>query len=500
MQVSSPKTIGTAYTDFTSARRLIEQAEVRPDQIFAIFPGATLTYGQVHERARAMARGLLRLGVKRGDFIATLMPNCADWVVAYFAGLMAGAGVAAINARYKRHELKYAIGKCDAKVLLTTDHIAGHVDFVELLADCLPGLGDQDDPTKLRLADAPDLRALVLMGNQVPKPFLSEAGLSRLGRDVSEDEVARTVASVTPDDTAAIIFTSGTTSMPKACELTHQGLLASWNVFANTVGLSAGETVWMPMPFFHTGGVGPMTAVLDRGAAFMTQPHYNAEEVVDLVRRYRIEHLYPGFPQLSLDVVDHPDFTGGDFDFVRSILNVGPAPMQRHIQGRMPEGAPLHNLFGMTEGSGIVTFTTPDMPCERRAVSSGYPRPPTEVRVCDPVANVPVEQGVAGEIQFRGPSAFKAYYNDEAATQATKIDGGWVKTGDRGRIEEDGSLTFLGRIKDMLKVGGENVAAAEVEAFLQALDGVKLVQVIGGYDARLGEVPVAFVETGRVRS
>lgn len=495
IEVRSQKAGGSAYSDFTTPRRLAERARQHPDQIFAIFPDTTLTYGQLHDRAQEMAKGLLQLGVKRGDFIATLMPNCSDWVVAYFAGLMAGAGVAAINARYKRHELKYAIGKCNARVLLTTDHIAGHVDFVDLLTDCLPGLQEQDDPTALNLAHAPDLRALVLMGRQVSAPFLTETHLGKLGQAVSDNQLERAIATVEPDDTAAIIFTSGTTSMPKACELTHKGLLASWTVFANTVELTAGETVWMPMPFFHTGGVGPMTAILDRGAAFMTQPHYNAEEVVDLVRRHRIEHLYPGFPQLSLDVVDHPDFTGGDFDFVRSILNVGPAPMQRHIQQRMPEGALLHNLFGMTEGSGIVTFTLPGMPFERRAVSSGYPRPPTQVRVSDPVTDEPVEQGRAGEIQFRGPSAFKAYYNDEAATRAAKIAGGWVKTGDRGRIEEDGSLTFLGRIKDMLKVGGENVAAAEVEAFLQALDGVKMVQVIGGYDPHLGEVPIAFVET-----
>lgn len=486
---------GTDPSDFNSARRLVEQAQVGPDRVFAIFPDTVLTYGQLHERARTMAKGLLRLGVKRGDFVATLMPNCSDWVVAYFAGLMAGAGVAAINARYKRHELKYAIGKCDAKVLLTTDHIAGHVDFVELLGDCLPGLSQQADPTSLKLADAPDLRALVLMGHQQAENFLSEGEIAALGQAATDEDVDWAIASVMPDDTAAIIFTSGTTSMPKACELTHKGLLSSWLVFANTVGLAEGETVWMPMPFFHTGGVGPMTAILDRGAAFMTQPHYNAEQVVDLVRRHRIEHLYPGFPQLSLDVVDHPDFTSGGFDFVRSILNVGPAPMQRHIQGRMPEGALLHNLFGMTEGSGIVTFTLPDMPFERRAVSSGYPRPPTEVRVADPDTNIPVEQGQTGEIQFRGPSAFKAYYKDQAATQASKLADGWVKTGDRGQIETDGSLTFLGRIKDMMKVGGENVAAAEVEAFVQALEGVKMVQVIGGYDERLGEVPVAFVET-----
>lgn len=490
------KALGAAGSPaaFSIARRLFEQAAATPDKMFAIFPDATLTYGELRDRAMRMAKGLAQLGVARGDFVATLMPNCADWVVAYFAGLMTGASVATINARYKRHELKYAIAKCDAKVIITTDHIAGHVDFVSLLNDCLPGLAHQLNPASLDLVDLPHLRALVLMGEQQHGSYLGVRALEALGAEIDAGEIERRVRDVTPDDTAVIIFTSGTTSMPKACELTHAGLLASWTVFADTVGLRAGETVWMPMPFFHTGGAGPMTVILDRGAAFFTQPHYDAEGVVQMIARHRIEHLYPGFPQLSLDVVDHPEFTKGSFSFVRSIMNVGPEAIQRHIQDRMPDGAFLHNLFGMTEGSGIVTFTTPDMPFKRRAVSSGFPRPPTQVRVADPERNDAVAQGETGEIQFRGPGAFKSYYGDPGATAMAKLPDGWVKTGDRGRIEPDGSLIFLGRIKDTLKVGGENVAAAEIEAFVQGLDGIKMVQVIGGYDARLGEVPVAFVE------
>lgn len=473
---------------------LAEQAAARPNALFAIFPGVTLTYGEVHARARAYAKGLIKLGVKPGDHIGTLMPNCADWVVAYFGGMMAGAVVAGINARYKRHELKYALAHSDCKVLLTTDLIADHVDFAPLLRDTLEGLDAQTDPAALKIANAPELRAIVMFGASRDSAFLTEDALVALGRDVPDTAVDAARAQRTADDTSTIIYTSGTTSAPKGCELTHRGLQASWSTFANTVTLTPNETVWMPMPFYHTGGVGPMTTILAHGASLMTQPHYEPEEVVALVEQHRIAHLYSGFPQLSLAVVEHKNFTKERFSFVRSMLNVGPEAMQRHIQSRLPDHAVLLNLFGMTEGAGIVTFARWDAPLDVRAVSSGFPPPHTQVRIADPDTNTELPRGQTGEIQFRGGGAFKAYYKDPAATKAAILPEGWVKTGDRGRMDGDGALTFLGRIKDMLKVGGENVAAAEIEAFVQTQPGVKMVQVIGIPDARLGEVPVAFVE------
>ncbi|HRK63429.1 MAG TPA: class I adenylate-forming enzyme family protein [Terricaulis sp.] len=472
---------------------LAEQAAARPNAPFAIFPGVTLSYGEVYARARAYAKGLIKLGVRPGDHIATLMPNCADWIVAYFAGMMAGAVVAGINARYKRHELKYALAHSDCKVLLTTDLIADHVDFVPLLRDTLEALDAQTDPAALKLPNAPELRAIVMFG-KAQAPFMGEDALIALGKDVPDSAVDAARAQRNAGDTSTIIYTSGTTSAPKGCELTHRGLQASWSTFANTVTLTSDETVWTPMPFYHTGGVGPMTTILAHGASLMTQPHYEPEEVVALVEKHRIAHLYSGFPQLSLAVVEHKRFTKERFAFVRSMLNVGPEAMQRHIQSCLPDHAVLLNLFGMTEGAGIVTFARWDAPLDVRAVSSGFPPPGTDVRIADPETNLELPRNQPGEIQFRGGGAFKAYYKDPKATAATILPEGWVKTGDRGRMDGDGALTFLGRIKDMLKVGGENVAAAEIEAFVQGQPGVKMVQVIGIPDARLGEVPVAFVE------
>lgn len=478
----------------TIAELLVTQARSIPNELYAIFPNAEVTFGALDAQARAIAKGLIAMGIRPGDHVATLMPNCADWLPAYFGSLYAGATVVALNARYKRHELDYTVRHSQARILITTDAIEDHVDFADLIGDVFPAIRGHDPQSDLSLEAAPELRAVVLAGTTRKPGFLPLDTLIERGRAIDDDAVDRAITAVAPEDPAAIIYTSGTTANPKGCVLTHAGLQRSWYTFAEIVDLRQGQKVWMPMPFFHTGGIGPMTAILSRGATFMTQPHFDAGGAVGLIERYRIDHLYAGFPQLSLAVLDHPDYSRERFAFVRSLLNVGPPAMQQDIQNKLPEGAPILNLFGMTEGSGIVTFTPFDAPLELRLTSSGLPPAHTEVRIVEPESGAVQAVGEAGEIQFRGGGAFKLYYNDPEATAATILPDGWVRTGDRGKLDESGYLYFLGRLKDMLKVGGENVAAAEIEFFLANHPDVKMVQVIGGPDDRMGEVPVAFVE------
>lgn len=478
----------------TIAALLREQAAHIPDDLYGIFPDCEIRFGELDREARRIAKGLIGLGVRPGDHVATLMPNHAHWPFAYFGALYAGATVVALNARYKRHELDYTVRHSRARLLMTTDAIADHVDFAALIADVYPDIAGQSDPAALRLAGAPDLGALVLFGDAQAEGFLSRAALLAAGENIDDAAVDAAIDAVGPEDPAAIIYTSGTTANPKGCVLTHAGLQRSWYTFAEIVDLRRGQRVWMPMPFFHTGGIGPMTAYLARGAAFVTQPHFDADGVINLMEKYRIDHLYPGFPQMSLTVLQHPAYTRERFPHVRSLLNVGPPAMQRQIEELLPDGAVVLNLFGMTEGSGIVTFTPMDASLDLRATSSGKPPAHTDVRIADPQTGEILAPDQPGEIQFRGGGALREYYRDPEATAETILPGGWVRTGDRGTLDEGGYLYYLGRLKDMLKVGGENVAAAEIEFFLNRHPDVKMVQVIGGADARLGEVPVAFVE------
>ncbi|MBY8825633.1 class I adenylate-forming enzyme family protein [Sphingomonas colocasiae] len=472
---------------------LARQARVRHDSPYAHFPDRSISYGALHAAAMRWARAFHAAGIRAGDHVATLMPNCADWLPVYYGALGAGAAVVALNARYKRQELAYTLGHSRSRILVTTNDFAEHVDYEPLLRDVLPDFEGQT-PFDLRTEAAPDLRAVVMCGDGPAGPFPAAHAFLQRGESVDAADVAAEATLRRIDDTAAIIYTSGTTSNPKGCELSHRALQSCWSTFSNIVDLGADESVWLPMPFFHTGGIGPMTTILARGAALVSQPHFDPDILLELIERHRVNHLYSGFPQLSFPVLEHPRFDRIRFTHVRTMLNVGPAAMQMRAQQLLPENATLLNLFGMTEGSGIVTFTPIDAPLEIRARSSGLPPPHSDVRIVDPDTLATCADGVAGEIQFRGPGAFTRYYRDPDATNATIIEDGWVRTGDRGEIGPDGHLLFLGRIKDILKVGGENVGAVEIEAFLQTIPEIQLAQVIGMPDDRMGEVPIAFVE------
>lgn len=475
----------------TISELLAAQAEARGDAPYAHFPNRSFTYSELHALAITWARAFRGAGIQPGDHIATLMPNCSDWLPAYFGALQAGAVVVALNARYKRHELGYALRHSSSRILLTTNDFAEHVDYQPLLQDVLPGIEGQP-PFALQLEAAPDLRAVVMCGKKAAGIFPGEAAFLALGADIAESDVRPPTRTV--GDTAAIIYTSGTTSNPKGCELSHGALQNCWSTFSAVVDLRADETVWLPMPFFHTGGIGPMTTIMERGAALVSQPHFDVDGLVDMIERLEVNHLYSGFPQLSFPVLEHPRFDRDRFTHVRTMLNVGPVAMQLRAQELLPEGATLLNLFGMTEGAGIITFMPLDAPLEARAKASGLPPPHSDVRIADPETLAPCPDGTPGEIQFRGSGAFSGYYRDPEATAAAILPDGWVRTGDRGEIGPDGNLLFLGRIKDLLKVGGENVGAVEIEAFLQGIAEVQLAQVVGMADDRLGEVPVAFIE------
>ena len=319
--------------------------------------------------------------------------------------------------------------------------------------------------------------------------------LVEAGRRVGDDAVAAASGARGATDVAVLLYTSGTTANPKGCELTHDALTRSWSAYADVVGLSAGESVWTPCPFFHVGGIGPTVAALTRGATMMSMTHFEPALALEHIERRRAEHLFPAFPPLTLGLVRSPAYDRTRLSWLRTVLNVAPKDTQHMIQAVLPDGAVLLTDFGMTEGAGMITLTTLDDSEEDRLGRNGRPMPGIEVRITDPeLPHAPLPADTPGEIQFRGINAFRAYYQDPEATADTILPGGWVRTGDSGSVDANGSLVFLGRTKDVLKVGGENVSPLEVEAHLSTHPAVRTVQVVGRPSSRYGEEPVAFVE------
>ncbi len=477
------------------------QAAAHGDRLFAVVDDETITYSDLYQRAASIARGLYARGMRRGDRIGILMPNCIEFFVTHLAIQLLGAITVTINARYKSFELAHAVKKSDIRLLFTTDRIDEHVNFADLLCQALPDLtapgvdGRRRPEGTLELEGAPRLGTVVLCGATRRTPFVTLESLGAEGAAVADRDWVPAPGSVTIDDIAVVLFTSGTTAAPKACQLTHRGLYETWaHTYPDAVGIEPGEKIWVPMPCFHVGGVGLTISALCRGATFLTSIHHEGAAALRLIREYGVEHLYPGFFTLMLPVMRAPGYDRKAVLAARSMVCVAPFETHLMMKEQLPSNVMILQLFGMSEASGYVTFTRPEKDETHRLNTNGTPIEGVEVRVVDSDTGAVLPPDVQGELQFRGPNSFHSYYEDEAATRATILEGGWVRTGDCGRIDPEGCTYFLGRIKDMLKVGGENVAAAEIEAFLGRHPAVKLTQVVGRADERYGEVAVAFVE------
>jgi len=475
---------------------LSDRVSRRPAHPFISFPDRELSYAELNDRATALARGLLAAGLKPGGHVGILMTNCVAYLELFFGIWLAGGVAVPLNARFRHRELSFVIAHSDIEILVTTDLVDAHTDFTALVTAALPGLADQPDGGQdLVLATAPRLRRIYLHGTKQVPGIQPLSDLVEAGRNTGPESVPQAWAARTAQDTALLLYTSGTTADPKGCEITSEALVRSWAAYADLVGFTPEQSMWTPCPFFHVGGIGVTTSALVRGATMMSMDWFEPGAALAHIERRRAEHLFPAFPPLTLGLLRAPGYDPARLGFVRTVLNVAPADTQRVIEKLVPEGAVLLTDFGMTEGAGIITATPLDAVGEDRLTRNGVPLPGIEVRVTspdDPQASQPPD--LPGEIQFRGINAFRRYYKNEAETSATIIDGGWVRTGDLGSLDSRGQLLFLGRIKDVLKVGGENVSPLEMEALLSTHPAVHMAQVVGRPSERYGEEPVAFVE------
>lgn len=479
----------------TIGQLLVERADTHAESTFLVIDNTTLSFGALHKAAHGLARGMISLGLDVGDHVAVLMPNSIEAAIVFYATHLAGAVAVPINARFKRRELRHIITHSDARLLFTTQAIRDHVDFVSLVWDAVEGLSGVAPGKPISLESAPELRRVVVSGGEAPNPSISWDDVG-VAADITPVEVLlQRTRSGSAKDVAFLLYTSGTTALPKGCELTHEAVIGSWSHYADIVGMGGDGGIWSPCPFFHIGGLGPMTAALAKGTPFLSMTHFEPGTANEMLLAHRPPHLFPAFPTLTLALLRAPQFDLAKFGFVKTVLNVSPPDTQRLVQGLLPDGAMLLNDFGMTEASGIVAMTRPEDPAEQRLGTNGRAMTGLEIKIVDPVTRKEVEREQTGEICFRGINAFRGYYKDAEATRATIDEAGWVLTADLGRVDNSGCLHYVGRLKEIIKVGGENVAPAEVEAHLSTHPLVKMVQVIGRPDEKYGEVPVAFVES-----
>jgi fatty-acyl-CoA synthase len=476
---------------------LLLAADRAPDSPALIFPDTKVSYGELAARALRRARSLQAIGVRPRENVGLLLPTCPEYVELMFAIALCGAVVVPINARYRHNELAYVIENGDLSVVVTTDRIAEKVNFVERLGAALPGLDEQRDPRRLELASAPRLRTIALLGEARPPGFLEQGEFESLADESSEDAVHEARLRVRLRDIALMLYTSGTTANPKGCMLTHEAMVRNAIALGrHRYQLRREDVFWSPLPMFHIAAMLPLCAIFDVGGAYATMTYFDAGVALRMLEREKVTATYPCFVTIMSDLIYHPDFARTDLSRI-TLMNSNFAVQPPGIAGAMLKAIPnavYVGTFGMTETAGTVTTSRLDDPLEQRLKRLGRPLPGLEVRIVDPATGRDAATGERGEVWVRGYALLEGYYKDPEKTAAALDTDGWYHTGDLGSVDAAGTMMFHGRLKDMLKVGGENVAAAEIESCLQRHPDVKLAQVVGVPDARLVEVPAAFVE------
>ncbi len=450
------------------------------------------TYQEYRERANQVARGLMALGLNKGDHIAVWAVNLPEWLLLEMAAAKAGLVLVTVNPVLHVAEIEYILKQGDVQALFLMAKIRDH--------DCLATVRSLTTPgTQLGAVSSkrlPLLRYVSLLGAP-PAGLLEQEGwrptlfqeLVAGGRQVSEEERSMRQASVQPQDPAQIQYTSGTTGFPKGAILHHHGILNNAMLFAHRWGLRQSDRYCNPLPFFHTGGcVLAALGSLSSGCTLHPLLAFDPLKALQVISHERCTIFFT-VPTMLLAILQHADFATDDLSSLTKVCCAG-APVPVYLMEQVKEriGADVAIGFGQTETSPAITLTLPDDPFERRATTVGVPLPHTEVKLIHPTTGEIVPCGERGELCCRGYLVMTGYYH-----MPEKTAEGWLHTGDLATIDAQGYVNIVGRLKDMVIRGGENLFPAEIEAFLIRYPKVADVQVVGVPDAFFGEELLAVV-------
>ena len=445
----------------------------------AVIDGDTcFTYTELLARSRELAAALAASGVEPGERVSIWAPNSAEWIVAVLGLFQAGAVLVPVNTRFKGNEAADILRRSRARVLLTVTDFLG-VDYVAMLRETEVELPDLDT-------------TVVLHGPDRPGTVRWSALLER-ATDEARAEVARRAAAVGPDDPSDILFTSGTTGVPKGVVMTHGRTLVVATDWPVMTGLTAGDVYLQVNPYFHMFGLkAGILASVASAATMLSEPVFDVDRVLSRVEDERVTVL-PGAPTIYQLILDHPDRQRYDLSSLR-VAVTGAADIPVELIRRVHDELPFSRIvtgYGLTE-AGTTSATEPGDDPEAIATTVGRPRPGFEVRVVGE-SDRELPAGEAGEVLVRGGSVMAGYLDDPAETAKVLSADGWLRTGDLGVVDDAGRLRIVGRVKDMFIVGGFNAYPAEIENALLRHPNVRQAAVIGIPDERLGEVGMAYV-------
>ena len=448
------------------------------DRAAIVENGKTISYAQLQQLSRQAARALMTLGVQSGDRVALWAPNVSEWIVAACGVHAAGGVLVPLNTRMKGAEAADILDRSRAKVLVSVGDFLNNY-YPDLLAGQRPAT----------------LQQVVVLGDKVlPSADLSWSQFMAKADATSEQDQLQRQAQIKPDDTADLMFTSGTTGRPKGVMAAHKPTILAFKAWSDVVGLTEGSRYLIVNPFFHTFGYkAGWVAALLQGATVYPEQVFDAEAILRRIESDRISFM-PGPPTLFLSMLAHPQLKSFDLSSLEASVT-GASTVPPILIKRMREELGIKNVttaYGLTECGGCATLCDPSDDVETVANTCGKALPGTEV-CCVDEEGKPVAAGVAGEVLLRGYHIMKGYFEDEKATTETIDADGWLHTGDVGVLDERGYLRITDRLKDMFIVGGFNCYPAEIERMLSNHPDVAQVAVLGVPDERMGEVGCACV-------
>ena len=463
-----------------------------PHREALVFEARRFTFAEVAAEVDRAAKALMALGVRQGDHVCLWLNNCDDWIFLMYGLAKIGAVQVPINTRFRTRDLAYVLHQSDSAMLITHD-VCGPVDYLDMVRQVvkLPGEGtDVSDP------DYPRLKGVAIVADDAHPGTTAWHAALQAGAAVSDEALRQRAEAVDCDTPALIMYTSGTTGFPKGVVHTHN-LVRNVEERAYRLAITPHDVILNYLPLFHAFGYseGALTSMLT-GAKQVVTPTFDAPACLDLIEREGATIMH-GFETHMKDLSDAQERQPRDLRTLRTGLFAAGMHSATPICRRGAQLlAPFKALsgYGMTEVWIGAALGALDDDESRRIESSGYPAPGYDMRIVDPDSGAVLGPNVAGELQVRGYCLMLGYYNKPEETAACYTADGWFKTGDTAYWRDDGYLRFLGRYKDMLKVGGENVDPMEVEGLLLEHPDIHQAAVVGLADTRLTEVPVAFIQ------
>jgi len=477
--------------------KLLEKTAVNtPDHEAVVYPdrGLRYTYRQFDQLCRKVAKGLMALGIDKGEHVAIWASNTPEWLTAQFASAKTGAVLVTVNTNYQLSELEYVLKQSDATTLILMESYRG-TSYIDILYKLIPEL-KESEPGKLASERLPFLKNIILMGDKRHPGMYLWDDLLKLSGSVSEKALDRRMERLEEHDVINMQYTSGTTGFPKGVMLTHSNLANNAANIAECMNLSKKDRMCIPVPFFHCFGcVLGNLACVTAGATMVPVQEFSPKEVLSAVETEKCTALH-GVPTMFIAELNDQDFASYDLSSLRTGIMAGsncPIEVMKKVIDNMGMSE-ITIAYGQTEASPVITQTRANDSLKRRVETVGRALPNVEVKITEPGTNQEVARGGQGELCTRGYHVMKGYYKNPEATAAVIDEEGFLHTGDLAVMDEEGYCRITGRLKDMIIRGGENIYPREIEEFLYKHPNILDVQIVGVPDETFGEEVSAWIK------